>query len=104
MAPLRGWARRGTRLSAKVPHGRWKTTTFLAGLRKSRIGASWVLDGPIDGETFRIYVEKVLLPTLQPGDIGIMHNLGSYKGKAVRAGSFEQPAPSFSCCPNTSLT
>lgn len=84
MAPLRGWSDRGTRLTAKVPHGRWKTTTFLAALRHDRITAPWVLDGPIDGETFGIYVEKVLLPTLKPGDIVIMDNLGSHKGKAVR--------------------
>jgi transposase len=84
MAPLRGWAPRGMRLTTKVPHGRWKTTTFLAALRNGRIDAPWVLDGPIDGETFRIYVEKVLVPTLKPGDIVIMDNLGSHKGKAVR--------------------
>jgi transposase len=84
MSPLRGWAERGTRLIAKVPHGRWKTTTFLAALRHDRIDAPWLLDGPIDGETFRIYVEKVLAPTLKPGDIVIMDNLGSHKGKAVR--------------------
>jgi transposase len=85
MATLRGWAPRGARLIAKVPHGHWKTTTFLAALRHDRIEAPWVLDGPIDGESFAIYVEKVLLPTLQPGDIVIMDNLGSHKGKAVRA-------------------
>jgi transposase len=84
MSPLRGWAERGTRLIAKVPHGHWKTTTFLAALRHDRIDAPWLLDGPIDGETFRIYVEKVLVPTLKPGDIVIMDNLGSHKGKAVR--------------------
>ena len=84
MATLRGWAPCGTRLTAKVPHGHWKTTTFLAALRCDRIEAPWVLDGPIDGESFTIYVEKVLLPTLQPGDIVIMDNLGSHKGKAVR--------------------
>jgi transposase len=84
MAPLRGWAPRGMRLTTKVPHGRWKTTTFLAALRNGRIDAPWVLDGPIDGETFRIYVEKVLVPTLQAGEIVIMDNLGSHKGKAVR--------------------
>jgi hypothetical protein len=76
MATLRGWAPCGTRLTAKVPHGHWKTTTFLAALRCDRIEAPWVLDGPIDGESFAIYVEKVLLPTLQPGDIVIMDNLG----------------------------
>jgi transposase len=84
MSPLRGWAERGTRLTTKVPHGHWKTTTFLAALRHDRIDAPWLLDGPIDGETFQIYVEKVLVPTLKPGDIVIMDNLGSHKRKAVR--------------------
>jgi transposase len=84
MAPLRGWAPRGQRLKAKVPHGRWKTMTFLAALRCDRVEAPWLLDGPINGERFRIYVEKVLVPTLMPGDIVVMDNLGSHKGKAVR--------------------
>ena len=84
MAPLRGWAPRGMRLTAKVPHGLWKTTTFVAALRHDRIEAPWLLDGPIDGESFTTYVEKVLLPTLKPGDIVIMDNLGSHKGKTVR--------------------
>ena len=84
MAPLRGWAPCGMRLTAKVPHGHWKTTTFLAALRHDRIEAPWVLDGPIDGDSFRTYVEKVLVPSLKPGDIVILDNLGSHKGKAVR--------------------
>jgi transposase len=84
MAPLRGWAPRGRRLNAKVPHGRWKTMTFLAALRHDRIDAPWFLEGPIDGESFRIYVEKVLVPTLRRDDIVIIDNLGSHKGKAVR--------------------
>ncbi len=84
MAPLRGWGRRGQRLRAKVPQGRWKTTTFLAALRHDRLDAPWLLDGPINGEKFRLYVEKVLVPTLQPGDIVVMDNLGSHKGQAVR--------------------
>jgi transposase len=84
MAPLRGWAPRGMRLVAKVPHGHWNTSTFLAALRHDRIDAPWLLEGPIDGESFTIYVEKVLLPTLRSGDIVIMDNLGSHKGKAVR--------------------
>src|SRR5262249_55471277 len=84
MAPLRGWAHRGMRLNAKVPHGRWRTTTFLAALRHDRIEAPWVVDGPIDGKSFRIYVENILLPTLRPADIVIMDNLGSHKGNAVR--------------------
>ena len=70
---------------AKVPHGHWKTMTFLAGLRSDRIVAPWVVDGPINGESFRIYVERVLVPTLAPGDIVVMDNLGSHKGPAIRA-------------------
>jgi transposase len=85
MAPLRGWAPCGDRLAAKVPHGRWKTTTFLAALRHDRIVAPWMVEGPIDGESFRTYVEKVLVPTLSEGDIVIMDNLASHKSKAVRA-------------------
>jgi putative transposase len=84
MAPLRGWATRGKRLKAKVPHGRWKTMTFLAALRHDRIEAPWLIEGPINGERFRLYIERVLLPTLKPGDIVIMDNLGSHKGKIVR--------------------
>ena len=84
MAPFRGWAPRGQRLRAKVPHGKWKTMTFLAALRSDRVDAPWLIDGPINGERFQIYVEKVLVPTLNPGDIVIMDNLGSHKGKAVR--------------------
>jgi len=84
MAPLRGWAPLGMRLKAQVPHGHWKTTTFLAALRHDRIDAPWLLEGPIDGESFQTYVEKVLIPTLRPGDIVIMDNLGSHKGKTVR--------------------
>jgi transposase len=84
MAPLRGWAPRGSRLIGKVPGGRWKTTTFLAALRYDRIDAPWLIDGPIDGESFRTYVEQVLVPTLQPGDIVVIDNLGSHKGKAIR--------------------
>jgi putative transposase len=84
MAPLRGWAPRGRRLIAKVPHGHWNTTTFVAALRHDRIEAPWLLEGPIDGESFRTYVERVLVPTLRPGDIVVMDNLGSHKSKAVR--------------------
>ena len=84
MAPLRGWGPRGSRLIAKVPHGHWQTTTFLAALRHDRIDAPWLLEGPIDGESFHLYVEKILVPTLRPGDIVIMDNLGSHKGKAIR--------------------
>jgi transposase len=84
MAPWRGWAPRGMRLNAKVPHGRWRTTTFLAALRYDRIEAPWLLDGPINGETFTTYVDKLLLPTLQPSDIVILDNLRSHRGHIVR--------------------
>jgi transposase len=84
MAPLRGWAPCGERLPGKAPHGRWTTMTFLAALRQDRVTAPWLIDGPIDGDSFRIYVEQVLVPTLRPGDIVIFDNLGSHKGKAVR--------------------
>jgi transposase len=84
MAPLRGWAPRGMRLQAKVPHGHWQTMTFLAALHHDRVEAPWLIDGPINGQRFLLYVEKVLVPTLCPGDIVVMDNLGSHKGKAVR--------------------
>ena len=84
MAPLRGWAPIGRRIKAKVPNGHWNTMTFLAALRHDRVEAPWLIDGPINGERFLLYVEKVLAPTLQPGDIVVMDNLGSHKGKAVR--------------------
>ena len=84
MAPLRGWGPLGQRLPAKVPHGRWTTMTFLAALRHDRVDAPWLLEGPINGESFRLYVDQVLIPTLRPGDIVIMDNLGSHKSSAVR--------------------
>jgi len=84
MAPLRGWSPLGQRLPAKVPHGRWTTMTFLAALRHDRVEAPWLIDGPINGESFLAYVEQLLVPTLGPGDIVIIDNLGSHKGKAVR--------------------
>jgi len=84
MTPLRGWAPRGKKLVARVPQRRWRTLTFLAALRCDRLDAPCVIDGPIDGESFRAYVEQILVPTLKPGDIVIIDNLGSHKAKAVR--------------------
>ena len=84
MTRTHGRARRGERLLAKVPHGHWKTMTFIAALRLDGITAPLVLDQPINGEWFRAYVEQALVPTLKPGDVVIMDNLGSHKGKAVR--------------------
>jgi transposase len=84
MTRTHGWAPRGERLLAKVPHGHWKTTTFLAALRHDRIEAPCLFDGPINGERFLAYVQQALVPTLEPGDIVVLDNLGSHKGKAVR--------------------
>ena len=84
MTRLCGWAPRGARLVDKVPHGHWKTATFLAALRHDRIDAPCLFDGPINGERFLAYVEQFLVPTLKPGDIVVLDNLGSHKGKAVR--------------------
>ena len=85
MVRAHGWHRRGAPLHAKVPHGHWSTMTFLAALRHDGITAPFVLDGPINGESFRVYVEQVLVPTLKHGDLVVMDNLGSHKGAAIRA-------------------
>ena len=84
MTRLHGRSARGERLVAKVPHGRWKTLTFVAALRCDAVTAPVLLDQPINGEWFRAYVEQQLVPTLKPGDVVVMDNLGSHKGKAVR--------------------
>lgn len=84
MAPLRGWAPKGKRLPGAAPFGHWNTSTFIAALRHDRIDAPWVFDGPVNGDIFRTYVERVLVPTLRPGDVVAMDNLGSHKGQAVR--------------------
>jgi transposase len=85
MARTHGRSRRGQRLRAAIPHGHWKTTTFIAGLRNSGMVAPMVLDGPINGIAFQAYVDQVLVPELRPGDVVIMDNLGSHKGASVRA-------------------
>jgi transposase len=84
MTRSHGRCARGARLVAKVPHGHWRTLTFLAALRSDRIDAPCVVDGPINGQSFLAYIEQLLVPTLRPGDVVIMDNLGSHKGKAVR--------------------
>jgi transposase len=85
MARTHGWNQRGTPLMAKVPHGHWKMLTFLAALRHDRIAAPCVFDGPINGPSFLAYVRHFLVPTLKPGDVVIMDNLGSHKSGSVRA-------------------
>ncbi len=84
MAPLRGWSACGKRLIGKSPHGHWRTQTFLAALRCDRIEAPCVFDGPINGVKILTYVREFLLPSLKAGDVVIMDNLGSHKGRAVR--------------------
>jgi transposase len=84
MTRTHGRCAKGKRLIARVPHGRWRTLTFLAALRHDRIDAPCVIDGPVNGQCFLAYVEQILLPTLSSGDIVIMDNLGSHKGQAVR--------------------
>ncbi len=84
MARLRGRASKGERLRAAIPHGHWKTTTFVAGLRYDRIAAPMVLDGPINRHAFQAYVDQVLVPELRPGDVVVMDNLSSHRGPAIR--------------------
>ncbi len=85
MARRYGRAPRGQRLRMSVPHGHWKTTTFVGALRLTGMVAPMVLDGPINGHAFQAYVDQVLVPELKPGDIVVMDNLGSHKGAAVRS-------------------
>jgi DDE superfamily endonuclease len=99
MTRLRGWAPKGERLADKVPQGKWKTATFLAALRNDRIDAPCLFDGPINGQRFRAYVEQFLTPTLKPGDVVILNNLGSQRERRCDT---SEPSGRASCsCPNT---
>jgi transposase len=84
MARMRGRSERGARLVSAVPHGHWKTTTFVAGLRRDGLTAPFVIDRPMNGAIFLAYVEQCLAPTLSPGDIVIMDNLPAHKIAGVR--------------------
>jgi transposase len=84
MARLRGRAPRGERLRAGVPHGHWKTTTFVAGLRLTGLTAPMVLDGPMDRMAFLAYAQHILAPSLSKDDIVIMDNLPAHKGDEIR--------------------
>jgi len=101
MARLFGRSLRGERLAARVPHGSWQITTFLAGLRYDRIVAPLLLDGAIDGVAFRAWVEQCLAPTLHGGDVVVADNLSSHKVAGVREAIEAQAAtlmflPSYS--------
>ena len=84
VARTHGRGKRGKRLVASVPHGHWKTTTFVGGLRLSGMSAPFVVDKPMNGKIFLIYIRKVLVPSLQPGDVVIMDNLSSHKVTGVK--------------------
>jgi hypothetical protein len=100
MTRLHGWAPRGERLVAKVPHGHWKTATFLAALRSDRIEAPCLFDGPINGERFLAYVEQFLVPTLKPNDIVVSTIWDRTKEKPCETPS-RPPAPVSCSFPNT---
>jgi len=85
MARRHGRAQRGARVVAAVPHGHWKTTTFLAALRHDGMSAPCVFDGAINGARFLAYVEQALVPTLRPGDMVVLDNLSAHKVKGVRS-------------------
>ena len=84
MAPIRGWGPKGERLIGFAPDGRWRTLTFLGALRIGALTEPCVIDGPINGAVFRAYVEQFLVPTLRPGDIVVLDNLGSHRSRTVR--------------------
>jgi len=84
MARRHGRCTRGERLRMGVPHGHWKTTTFVGALTLRGFIAPFVLDGPINRDAFETYVAEVLLPELRPDDIVVMDNLSSHKGPRVR--------------------
>ena len=101
MVRLRGRAPSSERLVEHVPHGHWKTTTFVAGLRMSGVVAPLVIDGSVDGDLFRAYVHQQLVPVLKPGDIVILDNLSSHKVPGIadaieRAGASIMPLPPYS--------
>jgi transposase len=84
MARLRGWAKKGERCRSAIPHGHWKTITFVGGLTLSGVIAPMLLDGPMDGECFLAWIEQMLAPLLKPGDIVVMDNLPAHKVAGVR--------------------
>lgn len=101
MTRLYGWGERGQRLVDDAPHGHWKTTTFVAGLTANGIIAPLVVDGPMNGEMFRAYVEQMLAPALRPGDVVVLDNLPAHKVAGVEAairaaGASLMPLPPYS--------
>jgi hypothetical protein len=111
MARLYGWSPVGERCRDSAPFGHWKTMTFVAGLRLSGLTAPWVLDGPMDGDAFRVYVRDVLAPTLRRGDVVVLDNLPAHKslpprrrGSPASATPSPPAAPKSSTCRHTART
>lgn len=92
MVRLRGRARKGERLKASAPFGKWGTQTFIAGLRHDGLTAPWVIPGAMDRQAFNVYVETQLAPTLQPGDVVILDNLSVHKSAKAEAAVRERGA------------
>lgn len=90
-----GWAPVGERCRDSAPFGHWKTMTFIAGLRQTGMTAPWVLEGPMDGDAFRIYVQHVLAPTLKRGDVVVLDNLPAHKVAGIREPIVERQAQLF---------
>jgi transposase len=84
MARLRGRCPKGQRMVASIPHGHWKTMTFIAGLRCDRLTAPWVIDGPVNADIFEHYIETQLAPTLNKGDVVVLDNLPAHKRDSIR--------------------
>ena len=99
MARLRGWAPKGERCRAAVPHGHWNTTTFVGGLTLTGICAPMLLDGPMDGDAFLAWCEQMLAPMLRSGDVVIMDNLPAHKVAGVRVGIEATGATCSTCRP-----
>ena len=92
MARLRGRCRKGLRMVASIPHGHWKTMTFIAGLRSDGLTAPWVIDGAMNGDAFEHYIKTQLGPTLKKGDVVILDNLSSHKRDGARRAVEERGA------------
>ena len=99
MTRTHGWGQKGEPLIDKVPHGHWKTLTFLAALTHKGIAAPCVLDGPINGESFMAWVEQFLIPELEPGAIVVLDNLGSHKADRIRQALRKAGASCSTCRP-----
>ena len=99
MTRLRGRCAKGKRLVDYAPHGHWKTTTFVAGLRSDAITTPLVVDRPMNGAIFQAWLEQQLSPTLTEGDVIIMDNLPAHKVADVRAIIEKAGANCFTCRP-----